>query len=134
LYHDQITVRSRNFLFFKFASHGDILPQSSVFGLSQREHSRDRGQKSSDSPSTRWFLGDGQTKQFFQAAPKVPVGSELAESVEVSLAHVAAEDQPARDRVIMNSVFQFQRKRPVNPIFKMLYGRGIMCGAPSFVQ
>jgi hypothetical protein len=25
-------------------------------------------------------------------------------------------------------------KRPVNPIFKMLYGRGIMCGAPSFVQ
>jgi hypothetical protein len=27
-----------------------------------------------------------------------------------------------------------KRKRPVNPIFRMLYGRGIMCRATSFVQ
>ena len=43
-------------------------------------------------------------------APKAPVVTELAESVEVGLAHVAVEDQLAHDGVEVNPVFQFRRE------------------------
>lgn len=52
------------------------------------------------------FFGDTETEKFFECAPEGPVVAELAEAVEVGLAHVAAKAQLVSDRVKMNPVFQ----------------------------